>query len=613
MRRFFSILLFSAFITAGFIFTACDNDSDSTNTSYQERIINPSSTKSASTLSLYADPEISISESEAAVNITFTPEDAQVKVFCDTNIVSFVEQPEEIGGSYLVRYKPKTLGAFEITAKSGTYTSKISINVTTKLTSLEITGNSSPIEKGASTQLSAKKTPVNAPGTVKWASSDEKIATVDQSGLVTAVAPGIATITATVIGNESGSFNNDNIVAGYFDVTVKGFFLSGTDFYLCQRDEYDEVEAKVIEIEGATVEWTSSDTTLFTVETLNTEKTKAKLVYVDKANGEGTVTAILKDSSGKELAKDSATVYVSNFYMLALGDSIAAGYASKAMDSGDKDLEEEKMVEAYTKYMERRKNGKDPNYVNEYSYPAILRNKLSKKSNLLLQSYAMAGDNTEMLLKKLDPDYRDATIATEKGEIQEALSQADYITLCIGANDILLKVFGKELIFQKAEWFRDAFNAELDGFKSRYDKIIEKLTDGNRHVYAMSIYSPYKYFNKEYIPASQFTGYFKGMIEKVIKINEYAEPVIAKINDYIKKKAEANDNMTFVDVAPIFDQMTNEEHKKYLHPIPERMNFLKVISTGGSSIPLWFDPHPTIIGAEKIAEKYKEAMEPEAN
>ena len=103
------------------------------------------------------------------------------------------------------------------------------------------------------------------------------------------------------------------------------------------------------------------------------------------------------------------------------------------------------------------------------------------------------------------------------------------------------------------------------------------------------------------------------MVEKVIKINEYAEPVIAKINAYIKAKADANDNMTFVDVAPIFDQMTNEEHKKYLHPIPERMNFLKVISTGGSSIPLWFDPHPTIIGAEKIAEKYKEAMEPEAN
>lgn len=613
MRRFFSILLFSSFVTAGFIFTACDNDSDSTNTSYQERIINPTSTKSASTLSLYADPEISISESEAAVNITFTPEDAQVKVFCDTNIVSFVEQPEDIGGSYLVRYKPKTLGAFEITAKSGMYTTKISVNVTTKLTSLEITGNSSPIEKGASTQLSAKKTPVNAPGTVKWASSDEKIATVDQSGLVTAVDPGIATITATVIGNESGSFNNDNIVAGYFDVTVKGFFLTGTDFYLCQRDDNDEVEAKNIGIEGATVEWTSSDTKLFTIETLNPEKTKAKLLYVDKANGEGTVTAVLKDSSGKELAKDSATVYVSNFYMLALGDSIAAGYASKAMDSGDKDLEEEKMVEAYTKYMERRKNGKDPDYVNEYSYPAILRNKLSKKSNLLLQSYAMAGDNTEMLLKKLEPDYRDATIATEKGEIQEALSQADYITLCIGANDILLKVFGKELILQNAEWFRDAFNAELDGFKSRYDKIIEKLTDGNRHVYAMSIYSPYKYFDETYIPASQFTGYFAGMVKKVIQINKYAEPVIAKINAYIKEKAEANDNMTFVDVAPIFDQMTNEEHKKYLHPIPERMNFLKLISTGGSSIPLWFDPHPTIIGAEKIAEKYKEAMEPEAN
>ena len=59
------------------------------------------------------------------------------------------------------------------------------------------------LTEGDSTTLYATLTPEGAAGTVSWKSSDEKVATVDSNGTVTAVAPGTATITATVNGQSA--------------------------------------------------------------------------------------------------------------------------------------------------------------------------------------------------------------------------------------------------------------------------------------------------------------------------------------------------------------------------------------------------------------------------
>lgn len=53
-------------------------------------------------------------------------------------------------------------------------------------------------EKDKTVTLAATLAPEGSEGTVTWASSDEAVATVDQNGVVTAVAPGEATITATL-------------------------------------------------------------------------------------------------------------------------------------------------------------------------------------------------------------------------------------------------------------------------------------------------------------------------------------------------------------------------------------------------------------------------------
>lgn len=64
------------------------------------------------------------------------------------------------------------------------------------------------LEVGETLQASATVLPENATDkTLNWASSDENVATVSTDGLVTAVGPGSATITATSTNGKSDSFN----------------------------------------------------------------------------------------------------------------------------------------------------------------------------------------------------------------------------------------------------------------------------------------------------------------------------------------------------------------------------------------------------------------------
>lgn len=65
------------------------------------------------------------------------------------------------------------------------------------VTGVSLSPSSLQLVSGESSQLTATVTPANASNpAVKWSSSDTSVATVDNSGLVTAVAPGTATITA---------------------------------------------------------------------------------------------------------------------------------------------------------------------------------------------------------------------------------------------------------------------------------------------------------------------------------------------------------------------------------------------------------------------------------
>lgn len=89
-------------------------------------------------------------------------------------------------------------GATKITATSGIVKTSAKVTVTTKVEQITLNKTEGVLTVGNSVTVTATVTPDNATNaTVNWTSSDEKVATVDSNGKVTAVAAGNATIKAT--------------------------------------------------------------------------------------------------------------------------------------------------------------------------------------------------------------------------------------------------------------------------------------------------------------------------------------------------------------------------------------------------------------------------------
>ena len=85
-----------------------------------------------------------------------------------------------------------------VTTSDGNRTATCTVTVTRAVTAITLEPTEVPLFAGDSTTLKVTVAPGDATNkTLTWTSSDDKIATVDQTGKVTAVAPGEATITAT--------------------------------------------------------------------------------------------------------------------------------------------------------------------------------------------------------------------------------------------------------------------------------------------------------------------------------------------------------------------------------------------------------------------------------
>ena len=84
---------------------------------------------------------------------------------------------------------------------------------TTKINSVTVTPASASIQAGATVQLTATSKPGTA-STFAWATTNASVATVSQSGLVTGVAAGTATISATATPGTSLSMRSCRPVSG---------------------------------------------------------------------------------------------------------------------------------------------------------------------------------------------------------------------------------------------------------------------------------------------------------------------------------------------------------------------------------------------------------------
>ena len=183
-------------------------------------------------------------------------------------------------------------GMATITATSGTASGTAAVTVEQVPTAVSVTPESATLASlGETAQFTAAVQDANgnavAGAEVSWASGDGAVATVDANGLVTAVANGTATITAT-----SGSLSGSGAVTVAQEAAA--VTVAPDSVHLIVSGETAQLAAEVTDangnvIDGATVSWASADEGVATVD--------ANGLVAAVADGATMVTATSGDAS----------------------------------------------------------------------------------------------------------------------------------------------------------------------------------------------------------------------------------------------------------------------------------------------------------------------------
>jgi len=171
---------------------------------------------------------------------------------------------------------------------SGKYAS-CAVTVNQLVTGITLNYSTKTIVVGTTAQLAATASPSNANDTsVTWSSSDTSVATVSNNGLVTGVANGTCTITATANdGSGKSASCTVTITTLVTGITLSSSTLTvnaGATSQLTATASPDNATDK-------TVTWSSSDTNVATVNSSG--------VVTGVSRGTCTITATAKDGSGK--------------------------------------------------------------------------------------------------------------------------------------------------------------------------------------------------------------------------------------------------------------------------------------------------------------------------
>ena len=187
-------------------------------------------------------------------------------------------------------------GAATITASIGNLSAECTVTVkAVPVESVSLDQTELSLDRGKTAQLTATVAPADATNqSVTWTSSDPTVATVDMNGLVTAVAPGSATITVTTTDGEKTA-----TCAVTVTIPVTGVSLDQTTLSL-DKDETAQLKVTVAPADATnqSVTWTSSDPTVATVDT-NGNVT---------AVGAGTATITVTTTDGSFTAACTVTV-----------------------------------------------------------------------------------------------------------------------------------------------------------------------------------------------------------------------------------------------------------------------------------------------------------------
>ncbi len=227
---------------------------------------------------------------------TVTPSNATDKTVTwkssNTNVAT-------VSSSGLVTAVGNGTATITVTTKTGSKTATCNVTVNITPTGVSLNKTSATLtSKGATLQLTATVSPTEAEDkTVTWKSSNDNVATVSSSGLVTAVGNGTATITVTT---KAGSKTATCAVT--VNIVPTGVSLNKTSATLTSKGATVQLTATVSPTEAAdkTVTWKSSDDNVATV-------SSSGLVT---AVGNGTATITVTTKTGSKTATCNVTVNI---------------------------------------------------------------------------------------------------------------------------------------------------------------------------------------------------------------------------------------------------------------------------------------------------------------
>ena len=166
---------------------------------------------------------------------TVLPEDASNK---NVKWISTNTSVATVDPTGLVTAIAKGNATIIVETEDGKRTDKCEVTVSVPVESVSVNPATAELIVGRTLTLEAKVLPTEANQGVVWSSTDDKVATVDEKGIVTARAKGTATITATADGGKEASCNitvgtdNDGILKYSFNdgskkATIVGYEEAG--------------------------------------------------------------------------------------------------------------------------------------------------------------------------------------------------------------------------------------------------------------------------------------------------------------------------------------------------------------------------------------------------
>ena len=194
-----------------------------------------------------------------------------------------------------------------VTTKDGNKTATCAVTVTATtvpVSGVSLNKDSTSLYVGDTETLTATITPDNATNkNVTWSSDDTSVATVDTSGLVTAVGAGTATITVTTVDQSKTATCEVTVAAATVPVTGVTLSQNQVSLYYNRTPNTLTLTATVAPANATNkaVTWTSSNPSVATVE---------NGVVTALACGTAVITATAADGSG---ASASCTVTVSSY------------------------------------------------------------------------------------------------------------------------------------------------------------------------------------------------------------------------------------------------------------------------------------------------------------